>query len=255
MYTYLYSLQSEWLKKKRSAASWLTIGGALLVPAIILFVRLHEPEGLAVANQSPHLWESLYNRSWQFMAFFLLPMGVVLATSLITQLEFRSNAWKQVCTTPQSLTTIFLAKLSVIVVMLLLFFGLFNIGIWLEGVIPCVHVGVAYPAEPFPFTAFLRGNGKFFLYCLPIVTLQYLISLFFKNFMVPLGAGLGLYVASMIAVHWKYGYTVPYTYAILTLMGKGNPGSSVNIQAWAAGYAIIFLGLGYILYITKKEKG
>lgn len=255
MHTYLYSLQSEWLKKRRSAASWLTISGALLVPAIILFVRFYESGGLAAANSSDHLWENLYNRSWEFMAFFLLPMGVVLATSLITQLEFRNNAWKQVCTTPQSLTTIFWAKASVILLMLLQFFLLFNLGIWLEGVVPCLLKGVPYPTERFPLAAFLRGNGKFLLDCLPIVALQYLVSLLFKNFMVPLGVGLGLYVASMIAAHWKYGYIVPYTYSILAFIGKRSPSATVNVQAWAAGYFAVFMILAYILYITKKEKG
>src|ERR1700689_2206816 len=100
---FLHSFQGEWLKKRRSAAGWLTVAGALLVPVIILIARFIDGGGLATVNRSARLWESLYDRSWQFMGFFLLPMGVVLATSLITQLEFRNNAWKQVCTTPQTL--------------------------------------------------------------------------------------------------------------------------------------------------------
>ena len=179
---YLHSFQSEWIKKRRSAAAWLTVAGAFLVPVIILIARFIDGSGLATVNRSARLWESLYDRSWQFMAFFLLPMGVVLATSLITQLEFRNNAWKQVCTTPQTLTMIFLAKFSVILVMLLQFFVLFNIGIYLEGALPGLLRDVPYPTERIPFAVLLRGNGKFLLDCLPIVALQYLLSLQFKNF-------------------------------------------------------------------------
>ena len=47
---------------------------------------------------------------WEFMGFFLLPIGVILTTSLVTQLEFRSNTWKQLHTTPQSKN--FLAQLG-----------------------------------------------------------------------------------------------------------------------------------------------
>lgn len=46
---------------------------------------------------------------------FLLPMGLILATSLITQMEFRNNTWKQLHTTPQKYSTIFTAKFIVII--------------------------------------------------------------------------------------------------------------------------------------------
>ena len=256
MLSFLYSFQSEWLKKRHSASSWLTIIGGVFVPFLILISRLVGFGALPGGNASPHLWEFLYGRSWQFMALFLLPMGVVLVTSLITQLEFRNNTWKQLCTTPQKLTTIFFSKLAVILVLLLQFFVLFNAGIYLCGVLPSVFEGVSYPVEAFPFAAFLKGNGWFFIDCLPIVALQYLISLQFRNFLVPIGVGLGLYVASMIAVFWKYGYTNPYSYCALNFLKKGSKvDPAVNIHAWAIGYFFLFSLLSYILFITKKEKG
>lgn len=251
---YLSAFQSEWLKKKRSAASWLTVAGALLVPVIIVVARFVDGDGLAEANRSARLWETLYNRSWQFMGFFLLPMGVVLATSLIVQLEYRSNAWKQLAVAPVSYPAVYLAKLGVILVLLLEFFVLFNLGIWLEGVLPVLARGVPYPAERFPFVAFLWGNGRFLLDCLPIVVLQYVLSLQFRNFMIPLGVGLGLYVAAMVAAHWRYGYVVPYTYPVLEYIGKRSPSLRADFHIWSAGYAIGFLVVGYILYITKKER-
>jgi hypothetical protein len=256
MMSFVYSFQSEWLKKRHSASAWLTIIGGVFVPFLILISRLVDPGALPAGNAGPHLWEMLYSRSWQFMALFLLPMGVVLVTSLVTQLEFRNNAWKQLHATPQKMTTIFFSKLSVIGVLLLQFFVLFNTGIYLSGVLPSLLRGVGYPAEAFPFQAFLRGSGLFFLDCLPIVALQYLISLQFRNFLVPIGTGLGLYVASMISVFWKYGYLNPYSYCALNFLKKNSKvDPTVNIHAWAAGYFVLFTVLSYILYVTKKEKG
>jgi hypothetical protein len=92
---------------------------------------------------------------------------------------------------------------------------------------------------------------RFLLDCLPIVLLQYVLSLSFRNPMIPLGAGLGLYVASMVAAHWRYGYVVPYTYPVFENVGKA---SRVDFHWWAAGYAVVFGVVGYILYITKKER-
>ena len=251
---FIYSFSSEWLKKKRTAASLLTLIGSGLIPLIILFARFYDSGALAAANRRPRIWEHIYDQNWRLMGMLLLPMGVVLATSLITQLEFRNNTWKQLCTTPQSLTTIFLAKLVVIVVMLIEFFLIFNLGIWLTGALPGLFFrSVPYPAEPFPWRSFLSGDARFFLDILPVVTLQYLLSLRFKNFLIPLGAGLGLYVASMIAVHWRYGYWIPYTYSAYNFMGQAT--EKFHTHYWAAGYTLLFTGLAYILYITRKEKG
>jgi len=248
----LCSFGSEWLKKKRTASSFLIIAGSLLIPLIIIIARTDSAAGLGAANLQPHIWENLYNRNWQIMGTLLLPMGIVLATSLVTQLEYRNNTWKQLFTTPQSLTTIFVAKLSVILVMLVEFFLLFNVGIWLTGVIPGLLIGVPYPPETFPWKAFWNSNTKFFLDSLPILALQYGISLRIRNFLVPLGVGLGLYVASMIAVHWKYGYVIPYTYCDYEFMGV--TAGKVHTHSWAAGYAVLFIGLAYLFYITRKDK-
>lgn len=254
MITFIDSFRSEWLKKKRTAASLLTVIGSVLIPLIVIVARVDDAGALAAANQQPHLWESLYSRNWQLMGLLLLPMGVVLATSLVTQLEFRNNTWKQLCTTPQSLTTIFCAKLAVILVMLVEFFAVFTLGIWLTGVLPGLFFkGVAWPAEAFPWSAVLNGSARFFLDILPVVALQYLLSLQFRNFLIPLGAGLGLYVASMIAVHWRHGYWIPYTYSAYNFMGAA--ATKFHTHYWAAGYTLLFIGLAYILYITRKEKG
>jgi hypothetical protein len=251
---FIASFSSEWLKKKRTAASVLTVIGSLLVPVIVIIARMDDHTSLATANQRPGVWEALFNRNWQLMGLLLLPMGVVLATSLIAQIEYRNNTWKQLCTTPQPLTTIFFAKLTVILVMLLEFFGLFTLGIWLTGAVPGLfYPGVAYPTEAFPWQLIASGSLRFFLDILPVVALQYLLSLQFRNFLVPLGAGLGLYVASMIAVHWRHGNWIPYTYSAYNFMGKAP--QRLHTHAWAAGYTVLFTGLAYILYITRKEKG
>jgi hypothetical protein len=248
------SFSSEWLKKKRTATSLFTIIGSLLIPVIVLIARMDDHSTLVAANGQTRVWETLYMRNWQFMGLLLLPMGVVLAVSLITQIEFRNNTWKQLCTTPQSLTTIFGAKLAVILVMLLEFFLLFTVGIWITGAAPALLFrDVPYPAEAFPWKSVLIGSARFFLDILPVVGLQYLLSLLFRNFLVPLGVGLGLYVASMIGVHWRYGYWIPYTYPAYNFMG--NAAQKDHTHYWAAGYTVFFIGLAYILYITRKEKG
>jgi len=249
---FLNSFRSEWLKRKRTAGAWLTIAGGTMIPLIILIQRFYFFERLASDNGSPRIWEMLYSRCWQSMAFFLLPMGVILVTTLVGQLEFRNQTWKQVHVTPQSPTTIFLAKLGVILVMLLQFFILFNIGIYLTGVLPALFLKqVPFPTEAFPWGKFLLGNGKFLLTCLPVLSLQFLLSLQFRNFMVPVGIGLGLYILSMTVIQWRYAFIVPYIYSAAAFMKDQ---FKTNIYAWALGYSLVFGAVAYLLFLFKKER-
>lgn len=255
----IHSFQSEWLKIKRSAASWLVIIGGGFIPIIMLIAFFANLEKARQAYSTGNYWLGYNQQSWQFMAMFLLPMGVILATSLITQLEYKNNAWKQLHTTPQKLSTIFFTKLAVIITMMLQFFLFFNVGIYLSAIIPCLLLAdVPFPKESFPFAQMVEYNAGFFVDCLPIIALQYLVSLRFKNFLVPVGIGLALLVASMFAVQWQYGYTFPYTYCILNFLGKEEVNMNnieTNIHLFAGIYFVVFTVAGYILYITKKEKG
>jgi hypothetical protein len=251
------SFQSEWLKTKRSAATWLVLIGGFFIPVILLIAQLINYKDLYAATTAAHFWDRHFSKAWQSMALFLLPMGVILAASLIAQIEYRNNTWKQLHTTPQGLTTIFFAKLTVILVMMIQFFMLFNIGIWLSGIIPSLMVkGVSYPTQPIPFVIFFKWEMKFFIDCLPIIGLQYLLSLQFKNFLVPIAAGLAFFVGSIIAISWKYAFIIPYTYCSLTFMNsQGRFSKSVSLHVLAVAWFILFIAAAYILYITKKQKG
>ncbi len=87
MKRYVHSFQSEWLKRRRSLASWLVVCGAFFTPLVITTAKIVRHSALAAASSSPVYWETLWKSSWESMAIFLLPLGAILASSLITQLE------------------------------------------------------------------------------------------------------------------------------------------------------------------------
>jgi hypothetical protein len=259
MLSFIHSFQSEWLKKRGTLAFWLVIVGSSFIPLIFTARGIFYPQDFLSEVKTPVFWDVLINRSWQFMAMLLLPLGVAMATSLITQIEFRNNTWKQLNTTPQSLSVIFWSKFAVIIVMLMQFFVLFNLGIYLSAFIPAlIHGSADFYERAIPLSFMLKTTVLFFLDCLPIVAIQYLVSLHFKNFLVPLSLGIGLLLASLIAIQWRYGYTLPYTYCMYHFFSLRQPRmlpEGINFHYWAAGYFVVFTGLGYLLYINKKEKG
>lgn len=251
--TLVNSLQSEWLKRKRSLASWLVIIGSFFMPAMITLIRILRPDKVPAQYKEVDFWVKHFKNSWESMNILLLPMGIILAISLITQLEYKNNTCKQLHATPQSLTTIFFAKFMVILFMQAQLFVLFTAGIYLSALIPSlVLTKVEYPAQPIPFGYCLRETSLYFVNSLPIIALQYLLSLRFRNFLVPVGAGLILLVAGIVMLSWEYAYLYPYNYGALYFVGRF---PAINLQAWAIGWFGVILATAYILYLTKKEKG
>jgi len=255
--SFIHCFAAEWIKKRRSFAAWLVFAGGFFVPLISILIFLFYPKQLLAIHASGHFWKLLFLKSWQMMAIMLLPMGIVLAVSLITQLEFKNNSWKQLHCTPVPLMSIYFSKLAVLVVMLLQLFLLFNLGIYISAVIPALlNSHIPFPAYAIDPGYLLKENANYFILCLPMVALQFMISLQFKNFLVPVGAGLMLTIGGLIALSWKYIYMIPSSYtAIYFLQTKDNTTPAHNLQAWSLGWFLIFILLGYWLYISKKEKG
>jgi hypothetical protein len=257
--TFINSFQSEWLKRKRSLASWLVIVGAFFTPLIILTARVKNHAALPKMYAENDFWQKAWNQAWESMEVFLLPIGIILATGLIAQIEYKNNTWKQLHATPQRFTTIFLAKFLVILIMLVQVFLLFNVGIYLSAAIPALLFGdVPFPAAPIPFADFWNGNVNFFVDCLPILALQYLLSLQFKNFLVPVGVGFAIWFLGIGLLSWEYSYLFPYNHGAISFMtatGHLKREVPVNIEYLALAYFTAFFVASLFLYVTKKEKG
>lgn len=252
--------RSEWLKRRRSLASWLIIGGSFFTPVIVIVARLTQYRRLERLYAAENFWIELWKSSWESMAIFFVPMIAIFVTSLVAQIEFRNNAWKQVHALPISLATIFFSKFAIVLLMLVEFLLLFNFAFYLSGVIPGLVILHHLPRHTaVPWSQFGVESWHYFLGCLPIVAAQYLISLQFRNFLAPIGIGFGLWVGALAALSWKFGYLIPYTYPIFTYLKSWNPAKAAipaaNLEYWALGYFVFFIVLGFGLFWAKKERG
>lgn len=257
--TFVSSFQSEWLKKKRSLAVWLVLVGSVFTPAIELLIALTHREKLVKQYSDPNFWSMHWYQCWQPLSFMLLPLGIVLATSLVTQLEFKNNTWKQLHASPQSLTVIFFSKLAVLLVMMIQLFLLFNLFTYLTALVPpMVFSEVPFSAGAIPFDQIVKHNAWIFLDCLPILSIQYMLSLHFKNFLVPVGVGMVVWLLGTLALSWKYSYIFPYLYSAfeqIEVRGGKVHESAPDFHLMAMGYFVLSMGIGYILYIRKADKG
>lgn len=212
-------LESEWRKQRRSLATWLVLGGACFTPAIILFVRLLRRDGLAQLYARADFWPSLWHSAWESMAIFLLPMAAILVAALLAQVEWRGNAWKQVHALPVHRASVQLAKLLVAMLLLAQLVVLFNIALWIAGVLPALLVpGVAWPAGDIPWWTIWRDDARYFAACLPMLAIQHAIGVRFANFLVPVGVGFLAWVAALAMLSMPLAKWMPYALPMLAYL-------------------------------------
>lgn len=251
--------RAELLKTKRTSSFWLSLLGAGFIPAIFLMAYLLKPES-AAKNMQAAPWNVHFYMGWKALSGFLLPMFVVLLCALLPQIEYRNNTWKQVYASPQTYGQIYFSKLLTIHTMLLFFFVAYNVFMLLTGVVAAmVHHQFTFLKSGFEWGKLLALNVKVYVSTLGIAAIQYFLSLRFKNFIVPVGIGLGLLIAATIAhaFGWEYIYEVPFAHPNLTLEWVNKPATYwLQPHEWnALVYCMVFTIVGFYDIRYRKEKG
>lgn len=248
------SIRAEIIKTKRSASFWFSILGAAVIPIIFLLVYTIEP-----VQSYSNSWDKHFLQGWQVFNAFLLPMFIILICSLIPQIEYKNNAWKQVFASPQSIGTIFFSKFLTILIMVLFLFLAFNILLILSAIIPNFFFSkFTFLSKPIDWAQVFRLNVKTFISLLAIISFQYWLSLRFRNFIVPIGIGLGLLVTALILyqLQWKHIYKVPYAFPVLTMEGIRETKFKLQNHEWnAIGFSIFFTLLAFLDMRFRKERG
>jgi lantibiotic transport system permease protein len=250
----IISIKAEIIKTKRSASFWLSILGAAVIPVIFFLAYTIKP-----AEDYSNTWAIHFLQGWQVFNAFLLPMFIILICSLIPQIEYKSNAWKQVFASPQSVGNIFFSKYLTILIMVLFLFLAFNILLILAAIIPnFFNSRFTFLSRPIDWAQVARLNIKTFISLTAIISFQYWLSLRFRNFIVPIGIGLGLLVTALILYQfrWEHIYKVPYAFPVLTMEGiRETEFKLQNHELNAIGYCIFFTTLAFLDMRFRKERG
>ena len=251
------SFRTEVIKIKRSASVWLCVLGSGFIPFIFFLTYILKPaSNIKKLHINP--WEQHIGQGWQAFAAFLLPMFIILICSLVVQIEYKNNTWKQVYASPQSYANIFFSKFLAIQLMILLLFALFNLFLLLAAVVPNLFYSkYTFLSSTFKYKEFLLLNMRTYISILAISSLQYWLSLRFKNFIVPVGIGLALLITSLITFTWEHIAKVPYAYPMLTMTGRSTNGKFflLNHELNSIGYLIFFTTLAFLDMKYRKERG
>lgn len=248
----LNSVQSEVLKVKGSPLLWCCLAGGLLLPMVFIARSLVTGAHMnSFSTGEP--WERVCMIVFRPFAAFLVPLGGILVCSLLAQVEYQNNNWKQVHATPQPYWAIFLAKYCVLILLIFVVLIFLNAGVVMLGVVPCLVLDSSLPASAMPVDFVLKQNLASFVYALPIFALQFLLSIRFKDFMVAIGVGFTIYIGTMMALRIELSYLSPYSFVLVyfdDLLGR----EPVNYLLPLVYFSLISFA-SYFLYVTKKLKG
>ncbi len=230
----------EFLKTKRTAAIWLLLLAAAFLPAINALVLINRPD-VFVPRLRGSPWLILFYMVWKNGSALILPAFVILISSIIVQIEYKNNTWKQVYALPRKYTDIFFSKFVVVNVFVISFFILFTFFTIISGyVVNFFQNNYLFASHPFRFRAMLIVISRVYAGILGVVAIQYWLSMRFKNFIVPLSIGISLLIAGLILTDWEKIIYYPYMYS-LHLFFVGAPGHTGTLSLLLANSFICFI--------------
>lgn len=243
IYYFTKSIKNETLKLKGTFALGLAIISALFIPIIYFFYYLLKSKTLVPA-EGVNPWEKFMTQQIQVSASLLIPLFIVLITSLIIQIEHKSSSLKYLFSLPVPKWSIYFGKLTVSVGLILFIYILFFFAMLAVGsIVGLIHDELNF-LDYFPnYQKPLKLLFRSFIAILGIVGIQFWISFRIKNFIAPLGIGIVLVITGLIVYKTGESLYFPYSYSSISLVALSIEES--NISLWFPKVA--FLSLSYFI--------
>lgn len=242
---YTSSTQNEFFKLKRTFAFWLTFLSAFFVPAIFFLIYLFRSDKLIPAD-GVNPWDSFLGNQIRAVIPFLMPLFVILITSLIIQVEHKSNGLKHLFTLPIPKWSVYFGKLTIVILAILFAFILFfGIMIATGYIVGLIHPELKLAEISPKYMESIQVLFRTFISILGIIGLQFWLSFRIKNFIIPLGIGIILMIAGMILANGEEALYYPYSYNILSL----NPENGQwlpEVCLYSLGYFVLFSVAGFL---------
>lgn len=240
------SLRSELLKTRRSASFYLTLIGAAVGPVMFLLnVLLDEGESDSLKKDPLN---ALFKILSDMNGAALFPLFVILICTLLPQIEYRNNTWKQVFASPQTKVNVFLAKFMNVHLLMLVFLIATHLFMFLTVVVlNFIKPGLKLFEHSLNGSTVLVNAANAYILVLAVCAIQFWMGLRFRNFIVPIGIGFALWLTGTImAVQYKSNLVFYFPYSFHAFPVSTKLKSQLTPVAWTSlGYALLFLIVGF----------
>ncbi len=259
---FLRSLRSEFYKSRHTLGFW----SAILLPFAIIFLEsigfFIKSDKLAAAPPK-ELWGQFAGIPMAVMGSFLLPMYAVFVGYSVNNIEHRSDTWKTLFTLPIPKWSIYSAKYVYAVILVfvaLVLFAMFTLGF--GHLLHLIKPQLRFDGYSQEIARMLADvYFKLFLASMGILSIQFLLSLLWKDFLKPMGLGFIGVIVGSILVRWEYSYYFPYSQplrAIMTMGQKVRPQDGVDLFTKEVGVSLIIATVvyvaGYFIVLRKSIK-
>jgi hypothetical protein len=265
---FLLSFQSEFYKTRKTMGFWSAVLLPLLI-CLLLFVGFFNKSNHLANVPGMMAWLQFAGAILAVMGSLLLPMLIIFIAYSVNNIEHKSETWKSLFSLPIAKWSIYSAKYFYaffLVFLCLALFMLFTLGFgnFLSMLKPELKFN-EYHIEKLLAQIYF----KLLLASLGILSIQFLLSLLFRDFLKPMGIGFTLTIAGVIFanVGWQYAYLFPYSLPMQTIKelvnnrmndGPGMPQITVDIFTKdifvSLGVAVVVFILGYFIVLKKSVK-
>jgi len=259
------SLISEFYKSRKTLAFWAAILLPVIICSLISFGFYSNPEKvISITPTGMLLWIRYAGATLNVMGFLVMPFYVIFMAFSVNNIEHKNDTWKTLFAQPLNKFSIYTAKylfaVLLIFICLFLFAALtYGFGYLLQALIP------KYSFNQYnPVNFLVNSYTKLFLSSLGILSIQFILSLIWGDFLKPIGIGFMGTIMGLVAgmLKWKYAYLIPYSLPSLALQAaqvkKGN--DPLNFEIFGRdiyisfAYAVILFVSGYFIVIRKSIK-
>lgn len=178
------------------------------------------------------------------MIMILNLFGIVVASCMIYNMEFKGSAIKKMYMLPMSVPGMYLCKFLILTVMLFVAVALENLAL--------MKIGMSdLPQGTFEMGTLLRFTAYSFITSMPVLSFMVLISSRFENMWVPLGVGVAGFLSGMalassaVAVLMVHPFIVMFKPAVAM---SAQP--DMLVVLFALVETLLFLGFG--LWMAKN---
>jgi hypothetical protein len=254
---FILSLQSEFYKSRKTLGFWSAIILPVLISLLVLLVMYNNAAKMAPLP-GMMLWRAYSGAIINIMGI-LLPFFVIFIAYSITSVEHKADTWKTLFSLPISKWSVYAAKYFYTVLLIflcLLLFLLFTI--WTGNLLGMLKPELRF-ADFHMGWALTQVFFKLFLASLGILSIQFLLSLVWADFLKPMGIGFVCTISGMfmVGLNWEYAYLVPYSHpmqAMTSMMprvkGKGRDLKAEYIVEIFTKELYVGLIVAVIVFIT-----
>ena len=264
---FILSFRSEFYKSRKTAGFWSAVILPLLL-CLLIFVGFYNHADKMAMEPGMMLWAQFSGAILGVMGSLLLPMLIVFIGYSVNSIEHKADTWKTLFSLPISKFAVYSAKYLYAMFLVLLCLTLFVIFTISFGDL----LGMIKPELKFSeyniASSLSQLYFKLFLSALGILSIQFVLSLLFRDFLKPMGIGFVATITGVILVvnQWKYDYLLPYSHPMLALSAlpqrhnhpAGNSPITVDIFTQEIYVSLIIAAgvfvAGYFIVLKKSVK-